>query len=180
MAAAKSYGNLTFSALLSAVIVSLMSMTRFVSIADYSVCLLCSLLIGVIVLECGYKWALAAYCVSGGLGLVLGNVECSLLFLALFGYYPIVKPTLERLPRLLEWVVKLVAFNGVMIALYAFVDAFIAPVLTESQWNPYLQIAILLTIANAAFILFDLVFDRVMTLYFVRLHPRIHNMKRGR
>jgi len=38
------------------------------------------------------------------------------MFVGLFGWYPIVRPCLRKLPRALGWVCKLAIFNAAVIA----------------------------------------------------------------
>lgn len=171
---------LTFTAVLSALIASLMLFSRLIGVADYSCTLLCGLLIGVVVIECGPVWASGAYVVSSLLGLFLSGNECSLLFLVFFGYYPIVKPLIDRLPKAVRILLKLLAFNAVIVLSYALIDAFVLPDLLVLKSGSVWAILVLLLVANAVFCLYDILFARMMSLYMAKLHPTVAKMKKGR
>ena len=52
--------------------------------------------IGAVGVECGRRWAWTAYGAAGLLGLLLvPDKETAFLFVALLGYYPLVKPWFE-------------------------------------------------------------------------------------
>ncbi len=176
-AAKKKSFTIAFSALISALCVCLMLLVRVVTYIDYSVTLICGLLMAVIVVECGIKWALASCVVVSLLGLLLGGTESAILFACFFGYYSVLKPYIERLPKILEYTVKLILFNAVIIALYAIINLLIAPIDQISFLSPIMTSAVLLVLANFVFIIYDIVFDRVISLYFVKIHPRIKGLK---
>ena len=169
--------SIAFCGLISALCVSLMLLVRVITYIDYSVTLICGLLIAVIVVECGAKWALASCAVVSALGLLLGGTESALLFACFFGYYSIVKPYLERLPRVLEWVAKLGLFNAVIVALYALIDTLVAPITDIPFLSPIATVIVLLVMANLVFVIYDLIFNRIISLYFATLHHRIKRIK---
>ena len=54
--------------------------------------------IGVVAVECGRRWAWTAYAAASVLGLLfVPDKETALFFVLLLGYYPLVKPRLDRL-----------------------------------------------------------------------------------
>ena len=155
----------------------MMLVVRVITYIDYSVTLLCGLLIAVIVVECGARWALASCAVVSVLGLLLGGTESALLFACFFGYYSVVKPYIERLPFVLEWAAKLGLFNAVIVALYALIDALVAPITDIPFLSPVATIALLLVMANIVFVIYDLIFNRIISLYFQTLHLKIKRLK---
>ncbi len=169
--------SVAFSGLISALCVCMMLLVRVITYIDYSVTLICGLLIAIIVVECGAKWALTSCVVVSVLGLLLGGTESALLFACFFGYYSVIKPYIERLPTVLEWVVKLAMFNTVIIVLYAIIDMLIAPITEISFLSPFATAVVLLVMANFVFVIYDLIFNRIITIYFHKLHPRIKGMK---
>lgn len=173
-------GTLVLAAIVASLIDVLMLISRVVRVADYSLTLLCGLLIGVIVIECGPLWATATYAVSAALGLLLAGNECALLFLVFFGYYPVLKPLLERLTKGIAWLLKLAAFNAVIVLSYALVEQLVLPDWSAIGGSPLWQIALLLIGANAVFVLYDLLFGRVMAWYMARLHPTVGRIRKGR
>ena len=68
-----------------------------------------------IVIEYGCKWAFGVYAVAAALSFFLsGDKEAVVMFIALFGYYPILKNILERAVAngILRWVIKYAVFNA--------------------------------------------------------------------
>lgn len=92
--------------------------------------------------------------------LFVPNLEENLMFAGLFGWYPILRPGLERLPRLLRWPVKLAMFNGAVLAIEALVMWLVAPA-AEAGWI----LAVLLVMANGVFIMYDFLIPRVRAIF---------------
>ncbi len=83
-------------------------------------CPLAGVLLIPIVLESGVKWGFMVYAVVGILNAILTpSLEAKVLFIAFFGYYPVLKALIERIRfRPLEWAAKLLLFNGTFVAAY--------------------------------------------------------------
>ena len=73
-----------------------------------------------IILEIGVKWGWMSYaCVALLSLLITPSMEAKVLFIAFFGYYPVLKALIERLRKIwLEWIIKLAVFNLTMIGAY--------------------------------------------------------------
>ena len=78
------------------------------------------------------------------------NWEENLMFAGFFGWYPIVRPMLQKLPKLLCWLVKLMLFNGAVIAIEWLLMTLIAP---EAMGGVLLWI--LLALGNVTFLAYD-------------------------
>lgn len=158
---------------MSALCVALMAIARVISVTDYAVSAICGAIIGAVVIELGNKWAMTAYAVSASLGLLLANNEAALTFAALLGFYPIIKPYIERLKKPVSYLIKLVLFNGIMCTLYFVVDKLGFIPMEEISWLGKYTVAVVLILANIAFLLYDFAFGGIMALYYARIHPRI-------
>lgn len=94
-------------------------------------------------------------------------------YLLFGGIYPMLKMYFERLPRVLEWVVKLLYGGAVLAALYA-LTRFVFMIPSEANW-----VMIGLAIGYAVFfVLFDYALSVAMTLYMRRLRPKLKFLKR--
>lgn len=109
------------------------------------------------------------YAVVSLLSLILcADKETALVFVFL-GWYPLVRPGLERLPKLPRLFVKLCVFNAAIAALYALLifvlrlDAVVA----EARELSLLMTVGLALLGNVAFLLFDRLLA-VLTAYFSR------------
>ena len=72
------------------------------------------------VIEIDKKWATVVYiAVSILSALLIADKESAVMYIAFFGYYPIVKQPIEKhLNKYLAWVIKLLIFNISIIASY--------------------------------------------------------------
>lgn len=101
--------------------------------------------------------------------MLVSDMEQNLMFLGLFGWYPIIRAKLQKLPRMLRLCVKLLLFNAVIIALEAIVLTFLVPEALEI-WMAIL----LLVMGNLTFLFYDFafpVFELLAEHYIKRLFP---------
>ena len=139
------------------------------------------------VIELGRSWAFGVYVAAALLSLLLlPNKEAAVLYTAFFGYYPIVKAILEgrRMPRILEYLLKLAVFNISFVAAYLLlVYAFGLPfnelmgVDETSAWARF-AIPIFLVIGNVTFLILDLLMTRMATIYLRFWQKKLHKMFR--
>ena len=102
--------------MLAAVAVVLMCIGTIIPIATYAAPVLCMMVCQMVLLACGSRIAWAWYGAVAILSLLLApDKEAAAVFLAL-GYYPIVKPKLDRMKG--KWLWKGLLFNAVILALY--------------------------------------------------------------
>lgn len=175
MAAAKNKtSKISLCAIVSALAVALMLVSRLFTVADYSITALCGLLMGVIVIECGTKWALASYVATALLAVLIAPGECSILFVAFFGYYPVVKVLLDKMQLVLGWILKLALFNAVIVSLLYLVELLAVPLDDIEFLNPVLSIVLVLVLSNIVFVLYDILFGRLMLMYMNKIHSRIY------
>ena len=102
--------------ILAALAVVIMSLGGMIPVATYVVPVLCMVLLQVVLKNCGKRIAWAWYGAVTILGLLLcPDKEAAAVFTAL-GYYPILKPKLDRAKG--KWLWKALLFNGVTLVLY--------------------------------------------------------------
>ena len=102
----------------------------------------------------GVKYQTMLWIVIGLLSAILvPNIEQNLMFIFLFGWYPILRPTLQKLPRFLRLGAKLLLFNVVVITLEAVVITLLVPESLET-WMAILLIGM----GNATFLFYDFAF----------------------
>lgn len=134
-----------------------------------------------IVLEIGVKWGWMAYACVGLLSLLIcPNMESKLLFIAFFGYYPVLKAIVERLRKVwLEWLIKLVLFNATMVASYWLLLTFFGlPADSFEIFGVHLPLVIL-GLGNVTFVLYDIALTAVITTYMRSLHAKLMRLFRG-
>lgn len=102
--------------ILAAAAVVIMSLVGMIPINTYVVPVLCMVLLQLVLKNCGKRVAWAWYAAVSVLGLLMcPDKEAAAVFVIL-GYYPILKPWLDR--RKWKWLWKLLYFNAVTLLLY--------------------------------------------------------------
>ena len=89
-----------------------------------------------------------------------------------FGYYPLLKPLYEKLPKALSWSVKVLTFNVALAAIGLIVTfIFKLPFLDEDIGK--LTIPVFALLFNVVFVMYDIMF----TVFKIRLAPLFSKLK---
>ncbi len=130
--------------------------------------------ISIILFEINCKWALGAFFAAGFLSFLFCEKEAAMLFLAFFGYYPIVKAKLECISsRITEYILKFLLFNVAIVLAYLIIIFVLGiPLEGLGDFGKY-TVFILLGIANFMFIFYDFALSVFYHDYMKRLHPKI-------
>ena len=145
---------------MAALAVVIMSLGGMIPVATYVCPMLCALLLQFVLKLCGSRIAWAWYGAVAILGLLLGpDKEAAAVFVFL-GYYPIVKPWLDR--RRLKWLWKALFFNGTTLLMYWLLMYLIGmeALLEEFQGMGLAMTAVLLILGNVTFFLLDKVLEK--------------------
>lgn len=140
---------------LAALGVVIMSMGTIIPVATYVCPMLCMLLLQIVLKSCGnptgWAWYAAVALLSG---LMAPDKEAAAVF-AFLGYYPIVKPRLDRCR--LPWLWKGLLFNVSVVILYwLLMHLFGMDALTaEFRGMGTLMVLVLLVLGNVTFFLTD-------------------------
>ena len=103
----KNTSKIALCAMMSALATVVMLMAYFPYLT-YALPAIAGLFIMVIVIEVDYKWAFLTYLSASFLTFLFAEPESKLMFICLFGFYPILKSVIEKLNKaLIEWVLKL-------------------------------------------------------------------------
>ena len=114
----KASRDLALCGVLCALAVAVMAMGTIIPVATYCCPLLASMTIVPVLIVCGEKLSWAMFAASAILSLLLApDKEAAAIFLAL-GYYPIIKPKLDKLPKPRRILAKLLLFNAAIFAVY--------------------------------------------------------------
>lgn len=162
--------------IIAALSVTIMAATTVVPFLSYALPAISGALLIIMVIEINRKWAFGAYISVSVLSFfILTDKEAAIMYAAFFGYYPIIKSALEnRLPRVLEYLVKFSIFNvAVVSAVLIIVYAFKIPIDDVTENMP---IYILLIMANAMFLLYDYTLTQTVELYNVKYRKRFRKI----
>ena len=143
--------RLTICAMMAAVSVVLMLLGAVLQLGTYAAPLLTGMVLIPIGNRYGRKYQVMLWLVISVLCFMLiPAAEQNMMFAGLFGWYPIAYPTLQKLPRLMRLPVKLLLFNGVVLALEALIILVLVPEAIDSA-----MLVLLLLLGNVMFLLYD-------------------------
>lgn len=140
----------------TALTVVLMATTTILPVLMYVLPIITGIIVLLISLVAGPKYAFGVYAASSILLLVLiTDKESALTYTLFFGYYPLVRGAFERLPKVLSWALKLVAFN-ICAVLIGVISVYVFGVSGEeySEFGRW-TVPILLGMSNFVFLLYD-------------------------
>lgn len=159
--------------MLSALAVVIMLMAYFPYLT-YALPALSGALFAIVLIELGGKWAFGSYATAAIIALLLCEKEAAVIFVAFFGYYPIVKAYLERISsKTVEYLLKFLLFNVAVIVSYVvIIFVFGIPLEGLGDFGKY-TLLILLALANIMFVVYDLALTRVYVDYMGKLHTKI-------
>lgn len=156
--------------IVSALSVVLMLITAVLPFLSYALPLLAGALLILMVIEINKSWAFIVYAAVSLLAIfVVPDKEAATFYVAFFGYYPIIKSSLEKyLPRVLEWIVKLVIFNAAVLAAYWVTVKLLGIPFEDLQTLGKYGVPILLGLANFTFLMYDIMLTKLVTLYLIK------------
>ena len=163
----KNTKTLTVASLMAAFCVAIMSLGSLMESLDFSLSMLAGLVVMILSSEYGDRVAVAVFAVAGILSLLLPLKTPALFFLALFGWYPIVQKKIHMLSPVICRLVKTLIFNAAM-GLFLWLSAFITGI--ADSVTVY---AILFVLGNVCFVMYDVLLDRFLIWYIVKLRPRL-------
>lgn len=153
-------------------IVAALSLVLMISVAvipflTYALPALAGALIIFIVVEIDKKWAFGVYATVAILGMILvPDKEVAVMYLALFGYYPIFKALIEsKFPVVIEWIIKILSFVLTMAGSYYLMMKFMGVTIDETEEWGVMAYPILLGMGTFAFILYDIALTKMISLY---------------
>lgn len=146
----------------------IMLLSAVIPFLEYALPAIAGTLLVVIVIEINKKWALCAYIAVSILSiLILANKEAAMMYIAFFGYYPILKPFFESKIKNTPicWAAKAVVFNAAVVAAYFIIVYVFGLPIEDIEKHGAKMIPVLLLMGNAMFVLYDICITRLVTLY---------------
>ncbi len=171
-------------AILCALSVVILSIGALLQIIDLTSAAMAAVVILLIYLSYGGRYALLSYAVTSVLGVILMPQSLAVWgYVGLMGYYPVVKNRFDRLPRFVGWLVKICLFAlimGACLIIFHFLVmggegdmmASVMQLLGEGNGRSYMVWAVL-GISLVTFVIFDLLLDRLTFLYHIRFRRRV-------
>ena len=167
--------QLALAAVLSALAMTVMMLGGLIPVATFCCPMLAGFLTVPILCECGTGTALCAWAATAILSCLLGpDKEAAALYLFL-GWYPALRPRLQKLRRPLRFLAKLVIFNAAVAVVYSLLLFVLGLESLRAEFSGMgkLMLAVTLLMGNAVFFLFDFTLPRVELLYRYRFRPHL-------
>ncbi len=145
---------------LAALAVVIMNLGTLIPVATYACPLLCCVMLRIVLQLCGSRIAWAWYGTVMILSLLLAPDKEAAAVFAFLGYYPILKPKLDRMP--LSWLWKGLLFNSAVLTMYwLLMHLFGFSQITEEFSDlGTAMTAVLLILGNLVFFLLDKLLGR--------------------
>ena len=165
-ASRKQSGKIAFCGMMVALSVALMLTGGLIPIATYCAPMISGVLLLPILLEYGKKTAWMGYLATALIVLILGIDKEAAFFYIFLGYYPIIKWSIDKLhQKPMRVILKLLLFNGAVVAMYAVVEEF-----TEmGMW----MLAAFIILLDICLFMYDRLLVPMTVLYANKLRPRL-------
>ena len=152
--------NIALGGILAALAVILMSMGTLIPVATYVCPMLCALVLQLVLKICGSRIAWAWYGAVALLSLLMAPDKEAAAVFSVLGYYPIVKPLLDR--RKGTWFWKALLFNTVILITYWLLMHIFGfdSIAAEFSEMGSIMTAMMLLLGNVTFFLLDKLLDR--------------------
>ena len=147
--------------MMTALSVVLMFFTTFLPVLMYVLPIVTGIIVLLIKEVSNRKWASAVYFATAILSLLLiTDKEAALTYALFFGYYPIIRDFVQKLPKLLAWTIKIFLFN-VAAVLVGVTGVYIFG-LSAEEYSEFgkATVPILLSLANVVFLMYDVIFNK--------------------
>ena len=167
-----------------ALAVVMLGLGAIIEVLDLTASAAAALILLPVLLCYGGKFAWLSYAVTATLGvLLMPQSLAAWMYAGLTGFYPMVKQRLDKLPRVLGWLIKLRLLTAVLVLYLAvfffifmggegnFTDAFFQG-FGETDSPPVMAWAVV-GLSVFTFVLFDLLIDRLLILYYIKWQKRV-------
>lgn len=147
--------------MMSALSVVLMFFTTLLPVLMYVLPILTGIIVLLVFHMTDKKWALGVYFTTSVISLLLlTDKEAALTYTLFFGYYPLIKDIVEKLPRVVALLLKLLFFN-VAAVMIGVVGVYVFG-LSAEEYSEFgkATIPLLLSLANVVFIMYDLMLKK--------------------
>lgn len=149
--------KISFGGIVSAISLMLMLLTGLIPVGTYAFPCFSGMLLVALVIEFGEKWSYLAYIAVSLLSFfIAGDKEAVLYFVMFFGFYPILKSSLEKInSKLIQYILKYCVFNiCIIIAFFIGKFVFMIPDEEFTLFGVYMPLLFLI-IANIFFVFYD-------------------------
>ncbi len=146
---------------------ALMMLSSVIPFLTYAIPAMAAILVMFMRIECDWKWGLGVYFGTAIVSaLVVPEKEAVAIYIALIGYYPLLKTLFDKLPKIVGYIVKAVFFVGVTVATY-YIIMHVFGISTELLEDTQgFMIPLLVVLGLAAFIMYDIAIEKLEISYY--------------
>ena len=145
--------------------------------ATFALPAMAGVILAPVAVEAGRGWGWLTFGAVAILNLlVTPSMEAKLLFMAFLGYYPLLKLSIDPLPRAVSWPLKFLIFNVTVVAAYWLMLHVFSLETDSFELFGVSMPLLLLAVGNVTFLLFDLCLDRLTIWYLAVMHPRMKRL----
>lgn len=152
--------EIALGGVLAGLAIVIMCLGGLIPLATFVCPMFCCLMVKLVGKLCGNRIAWAWYGAVAILSVLMGpDKEAAAVFVFL-GYYPIIKPKMDKLP--IKWLWKMLYFNVVILAMYALlIHVFgLAEVAEEYKELGLIMTLVTLALGNVTFVMLDILLGR--------------------
>ncbi len=170
---------LTLSAALTALIVVLMLLGSLVEVLDLVTLFIASLFLVFAVIEFGGVWPWLIYATASVIAfLLVPNPYVSCEFTVVVGLLPMLKNYIEKLPRAIAWLLKIISFNLLFSAAVVIFFTLLGMPFEDINLfglviHRYVVPVVLVVLGNICFICYDILLTRMIALYYAKYRDRV-------
>jgi len=147
--------------MLSALCVVVMSMGTMIPVNTYVCPMICIFAVQIMCVKCGGKMALCFYGAVAVLAMILAPDKEAVLVFAFLGYYPVLKPVLDRIGnRIIRTVAKIGVFSGGAVGVYSVLAFVLGLPLEETVGLSGYLAVVFLVVWNWTFLMIDWILGR--------------------
>lgn len=167
--------KLVLCAIFSALSVMILFLGSVVDVLDLTAAMLASTLCAVVLIEAGQLWPWLTYAVTAAASLIMLPNKLPAVIFLLTGYYPIIKQKLERLNKIVSWVLKILIFNVLLTVFLLVCSSFFpsADLVLFAGLSKEINALIGYAAGNVVFVLYDIALSRLITYYVFVLRDRL-------
>ncbi len=152
--------EIALGGVLAALAVVIMCLGGMIPLATFVCPMLCCLMVKLVLTFCGNRIAWAWFGAVALLSVMMGPDKEAAAVFAFLGYYPIIKPKMDKLPA--KWVWKILYFNVVILAMYGLLIYMfgMAEVAEEYAEMGLVMTLVTLALGNVTFVMLDILLSR--------------------
>ncbi|HBN85808.1 MAG TPA: hypothetical protein DDZ89_18425 [Clostridiales bacterium] len=165
--------KIAMGGILTALTVLAVFSASFAPSGKISIYVLASFFTAISIIHSDIKFGLLFYITTSVLSwIVLPNKMAVVPYIGFFGWYGIVKALIEKLNRRsLEWIIKIIIMNLVMVAAFFFFQSFLPEIDLSKPWIW----PVILVLLQVIYVIYDYVFTLIIDYYYRRFYNKFKN-----